>query len=493
MTKPRIIITTDVEVDDMNSLIHLCLYLNDIDLLAIVYSSSQYHFLGDGIHTLGEITPNYRTSGPAGLVRPRVVQGPDPGAKDCYNFRPFEKGWIEKLIDNQYRSVYGNLIKHDPAYPDPDHLLSITKYGNIEFEGDVRFDTEGSDCIKQYILDDFTQPLYLLSWGGVNTIVRSLLSIYETYRDTEQWNDIYRKIVNKVRLLGVINYVGQDNSYLQNRINELYPDLVILRSEHHFGGYQYSKQAQSDIKELLTGDWMYNNIATGNGVLMEQYHLMGDGKYVEGEPDIYQFGINAMIDFGKPGVEPSYFGKYEFLGEGDSNTYIPLLSFGLRGLENYDYGTVLGRLNVISGTLPDKPVRNTERTNSTYNPFIKAYQLDWAARAKWCVTEFDQANHPVEIKLEEKDICAKAGESVKVNYTVTSKDTYPLNCSWDYYHDLSDTSCENVEINHYEDHIIVKVPKEAKPNDYLNLILTVRDESEHPITTYGQLIIHIKD
>lgn len=32
--KPRIIITTDLECDGMNSLIHLCLYLNEIELEA---------------------------------------------------------------------------------------------------------------------------------------------------------------------------------------------------------------------------------------------------------------------------------------------------------------------------------------------------------------------------------------------------------------------------------------------------------------------------
>ena len=36
MSKVRTIITTDMEVDDMNSMIHLCLYLNEINLLGVV-------------------------------------------------------------------------------------------------------------------------------------------------------------------------------------------------------------------------------------------------------------------------------------------------------------------------------------------------------------------------------------------------------------------------------------------------------------------------
>lgn len=33
----RVIVTTDMEVDDMNSLVHLALYLNLLDVQAVVY------------------------------------------------------------------------------------------------------------------------------------------------------------------------------------------------------------------------------------------------------------------------------------------------------------------------------------------------------------------------------------------------------------------------------------------------------------------------
>ena len=59
------IVTTDMEVDDMNSLVHLALYLNLLDVQAVVYTASQYHFLGDGVHTLGEVNSHWRTKGGA--------------------------------------------------------------------------------------------------------------------------------------------------------------------------------------------------------------------------------------------------------------------------------------------------------------------------------------------------------------------------------------------------------------------------------------------
>ena len=63
IAKTRVIVTTDMEVDDMNSAIHLALYLNELDVEAFVYTASQYHFQGDGKHTLAEVNPHWRTKG----------------------------------------------------------------------------------------------------------------------------------------------------------------------------------------------------------------------------------------------------------------------------------------------------------------------------------------------------------------------------------------------------------------------------------------------
>lgn len=76
----RVIVTTDMEVDDMNSLVHLALYLNLLDVQAVVYTASQYHFLGDGVHTLGEVNPHWRTKGRRSYEWNVVPHEPDPTA-----------------------------------------------------------------------------------------------------------------------------------------------------------------------------------------------------------------------------------------------------------------------------------------------------------------------------------------------------------------------------------------------------------------------------
>ena len=46
-SKARTVITTDGEVDDMNSVIRFLLYSNEMDLSGIVLTSSMYHYAGD--------------------------------------------------------------------------------------------------------------------------------------------------------------------------------------------------------------------------------------------------------------------------------------------------------------------------------------------------------------------------------------------------------------------------------------------------------------
>lgn len=492
MEKVRTIITTDMEVDDMNSMIHLCLYLNEINLLGVVYTSSQFHFNGDGVHTLGEVTPHYRTSGPAGLERPRRSYGPDPKAKDLKSFRPFPMGWIENLWKGPYAKAYPYLVQHDVSFPTPEYLMGITKYGNIDFEGDVRIDTEGSNLIRSYLLDENMEPLYLQSWGGVNTIVRALISIYEEFHESENWENIYHKIVSKARILGVSKQIGQDNSFLDAKIPEYYPDLICLSTEYLYGVYNASNASQKDVVDLFKGKWMLENIHDHSSSLMDEYHLMGDGRRIEGEADVYQFGITSTLDFGFPGVPSFKFDAYDFIGEGDSNTYIPLFNFGLRGLENYNYPTLLGRLFTDESLKPDagNPMSGE---GILYNPFIKAYQEDFAARAKWCCNGYKEANHAPVVKLEIKDIDAHAGQIVDLKANVTDPDGDDYITIWEHFDNFSSYQ-GNKTIRPFEpwkECTQMIVPEDAKPGGYISMILRAQDKAEKPMTSYGQVVIHI--
>ena len=48
--QPRVktIVTTDGEIDDVDTFIRMLLYTNEFDLEGLVYSSSMWHYRGDG-------------------------------------------------------------------------------------------------------------------------------------------------------------------------------------------------------------------------------------------------------------------------------------------------------------------------------------------------------------------------------------------------------------------------------------------------------------
>src|SRR4026209_191002 len=46
--RPRTVVTSDGEVDDFDSFVRLLLYANELNIVGLVYSSSQFHYAGDG-------------------------------------------------------------------------------------------------------------------------------------------------------------------------------------------------------------------------------------------------------------------------------------------------------------------------------------------------------------------------------------------------------------------------------------------------------------
>lgn len=118
--KARAIFTNDGECDDMNSFVHLLLYANDIDIEGLVSSSSIFHYAGD----------------PKQGIAPKRWANPQ---------------WMLDDID-AYGKVYPNLVAHDPSYPTPEYLRSVTAVGNVKTIGEMSEDTKGSELIRKALL-----------------------------------------------------------------------------------------------------------------------------------------------------------------------------------------------------------------------------------------------------------------------------------------------------------------------------------------------------
>src|SRR4051794_14810744 len=188
--KPRVIVTTDPEKDDTNSLIRYLLFSDWFDTEGLVLASSQFHWSGDGKGTTLSVPGREytRAAFPGGNPCP------------CTSWRwPAGPNHIEQALD-AYEQVYPNLKTHSAGYPTPASLRSVYRVGNIKFDGEMSEDTAGSNLIKQVLLDDKPGPVYLLAWGGQSTIARALKSIQDQYQGTAQWDAVYQKVSRKAIL-----------------------------------------------------------------------------------------------------------------------------------------------------------------------------------------------------------------------------------------------------------------------------------------------------
>lgn len=482
--KLRVIITSDLEIDDMNSFIHQCLFFNEIDLAGIVVSGSFCHFTGDGgEHKQGDITDHLFSR--------------EEGAENFTEFRPQPLDWLPNLWNNEYAEAYEYLSQNAEGYPSPEKLTEITKIGNVQFEGDVREDTEGSDLIKNAILDDDERNLFILSWGGFNSVARALISIYEEYSETDEWDAIYKKVCDKVLISGH----SQDHTYTDYIVDK-YPDLVDTFGNCGYAGYSASKNAQEDALYTFQADWLKENIKFDHGSLMGVYKLVNDGQHLEGEEDEYQFGETNTI-FGNE------YNDYDFIAEGDTISIMGLYNtLGFRTFENgifggyggrYFYTTAAGEDPGYLASFPGGEIATNYIIPGAdkigkYNPYLLDFQLEWAARADWCVNSYENCNHAPIVSLENKDYTVAAGETVQLTAEITDPDGNDVSANWS----TEPTAC----VYHGEDKDICTwtseefetsftVPEDAQTNDCFILTLRAQDQADAVMTRYAQVMITV--
>lgn len=473
--KPRTIVTTDGEVDDVDTFIRMLLYANEFDLVGLVYSSSQWHYKGDGKGTrfTSEMPGTAKRYGERTELR-------WPGTD-----------WMPIYID-KYAQVYPNLIKHADGYPTPDHLRSLVRLGNIDFEGEMNQDTEGSELIKKILLDSDPRPVYLQIWGGTNTVARALKSIDDQYRNTPDWPKISKKVADKAIIYAVLD---QDATY-QNYIAPNWPDIRVLYNADQFWNFAYPwpQVVPAPLQAYLNGNWFAKNIKFGHGPLMASYYLWGDGRQLPGDPEHTHGSMQETKKAGRS--------QYDFISEGDSPAYFYLLDVGLRSMEDVSYGGWGGRM-VQSATNPRRWEDGKHVTD--YNPYTKKYdaaypqtrwinvlQNDFAARANWCVMDSKRANHaPVVTLNHSPDLRVKPGQTVQLSGSAIDPDGNALSYHWWQYE----------EVDTYEGKIKIQNPDKRKasftvPNDApvgktIHIILEVTDAGTPRLTRYQRVIAQI--
>jgi hypothetical protein len=476
-SKPRTIITTDGEIDDVDSYIRMLLYANEFNIEGLVYSSSMWHYKGDGKGTkfVSEMEMTKKMYGEKTDLR-------WPG-----------QHWMDTLL-GAYAKVYASLAKNATGYPTAAHLKSLVKVGNINFEGEMEKDSEGSDFIKNKLLDNATQPIYLLVWGGTNTIARSLKSIEDQYRNTNDWQKIYKKVCDKAIIYAILD---QDATY-KKYVAVNWPGIKVYYNSHQFWclAYPWKQAVHEKLHPLLQGKFMGEKIINNHGPLTKLYYSYGDGQKQVGDDEHVHGDLSKM----KTGQWGS-FEQYDFISEGDSPSFLHLINVGLDNLANPSYGGWGGRLKQ-SKTNPNRwedgedvadinPI--TQKADLAYPQirWLEALQNDFAARANWCIKDFKNANHAPKIFVAKNNVSVTAGQTINLKATATDPDKNKVNISFWQYQEAG-TSPEKVIIKVKGNQAQIQIPSTAKSGDTIHIIIEGKDNGTPSLTRYQRVVLIVK-
>jgi Protein of unknown function (DUF1593) len=464
--KPRVFVLTDIgnEPDDQMSLTRFLLYSNDFETEGLVAVTSTWQ---------------------REKVSPEIIQ---------------------KVLSN-YGRIRANLLKHAAGFPALEELSRLVKAGQPVYgmaavgQGQM---SSGAQLLIEAIDCQDPRPLYVIIWGGANTLAEALWEVREK-RSSEE----VKAFVSQMRVYAISD---QDDAGPWIRVE--FPDLFYIVSPSAQDGGQYSSATWTGI----SGDKYYRNapgadFTTVSNKWLDE-HVRSKGSLGETYP------------------------QYLFIMEGDTPTFLGLIQNGLASYRNPGWGGWGGRYILRQPSGESRPIwtqggdsfpgspnsRDTvigvdgQRYTSdqaTIWRWRKAFQHDFSARMDWTLNEFKDANHnPVVVVNGDSSkepiwIDAKIGTPVTLNALGTSDpDGHQVKYHWWYYEEAASAISkpmqpEDILGERGEDElgVLPKVKIEGSEGEQAkvipqsaglaHVILTVEDDGEPSLTSYRRIILRI--
>ncbi|SEN99181.1 Protein of unknown function [Amphibacillus marinus] len=500
--KPRTVIMHDPELDDLNTVLRYLLYSNQFETEAFIYSSSRFHWKGDGQGTLYNGESEHTDHG----LGPRA------------SWRWDEKvQFIEAAID-AYAKCYPNLLIHAEGYPNPELLRRRIYQGNVAFPGEIEYDSPGSNIIKQLILDDNPEQLYLLTGTGQSTIGRALKAIAAEWKEAENWPAIYQKVSEKI----IIQSFGDQDDVYRDYIAPNWPLVEFRQMATAIWGYDARRVALPQDQHYLSAAWTKRYV-TEVGPLGALYHVWGDGRQMHQDDFTDFFGfknvtIEEVIQLGYRAWYPRIEEAGSWISEGDTSMFMNLIDNGLDAHLDASYGGWGGR-----NDLDIAPDEYASKDYASARWFGYA-QRDFAARLQWSVTaNYQEANHHPKISLAHSaQIAVSAGETVVLTALAEDPDGDHLTGRWWHYAEpstypgkiklleetgashsnvhlnqsvVSPASFERQRSNQFSQNFVCKlhIPTDAEDDQTIHIILEVTDFSEHHLTTFKRFVLTVNN
>ena len=450
--KHRLIVLTDIEnePDDSQSMVRLLLYANQIDIEALIATTS--------VHMKGRVAPES----------------------------------LQATIA-AYGKVQPNLLKHEKGYPDAGTISALVTQGlpvyGMDGVGEGK-DSPGSERIVALLDKNDTRPVWVSVWGGANTLAQALYKIKQTRTPEEA-----ARLVAKLRVYTISD---QDDSGIWMR--RTFPDLFYIVSPGGYGNATWSgimlNEAGFDNSEISNA-WLAEHIQQGHGPLGAMYPDVAYG--MEGDTpsflSLIPNGLNAPEhpDWGGWG------GRYAFYTPALADTDPKGFNGGM-AVEQEPRPIWTNAIDTFTPALANpfgRAVKASDKTATGFKTTVwrwrKEFQNDFAARMDWTIKPYAEANHPPVVRLgHSRQLSVKAGARFALSAAGSSDpDGDSLSYQWLNYAEagtlktpIAIASADNIHA------VWVVAPTVARP-ETAHFIVKVTDKGTPALTRYERVVVTI--
>jgi len=459
---PRVVIISDIgnEPDDQMSFVRLLMYSNELDLEAMIATTSTWQKAASHPETMHALVHAY------GQVRGNLLLN--------------AKGWpTEEFLDQRVyagQSAYG---------------MAATGEGKS---------SAGSRALVQAIERDDPRPLWVCIWGGANTLAQALIELRAARGD-----EAMRPLIDRLRIYSISDqddagpWIRREFPGLFYIVNPSPPNSVnyYLATWTGISGDIYYRNGDGADTSVVTNEWLDRNIRSKGslGKLYPRFMFI-----MEGDTPSYlgliDNGLNAYRrpDWGGWG------GRYVYLQPyGESH---PIWS---QGGDEFARGTSQDTVTGIDG-------RTHVSDQASIWRWRVGFQNDFAARMDWTVKDYAHANHNPIVVVNGQTGTAPVELSVTAGQTVTldaagTSDPDPgqsLSYSWFVYPEagLTGTHGADVAITGSDGpKATVEVKSSCRPlwlpgipcrgAGVAHIILAVTDNGSPRLTSYRRIILTV--
>jgi hypothetical protein len=342
--RARVLVMTDIanEPDDQMSMVRFLLYSNQYDVEGLVATTSTWM---------------------KKTVRPDVIQS----------------------VLDAYEKVQPNLLKHAPGFPAAAALRGVVAPGQPAYgmaavgPGQT---SPGAELIIRAAEEADARPLWVLAWGGTNTLAQALSHVRSTRTPPE-----VEALVSKLRV-----YAISDQDDAGPWIRREFPALSYVVNPSTQDGEQYYLATWTGI----SGDRFYRNCPGADFTPFSDEWVNANFRNKGSLGKLYPFPC--------------------CIHEGDTPTFLGLIDNGLASSMSPAYGGWGGRYvwrQPYGETRPfwtqggdSYPGRDSSRDTvvgvdgrmytsdqATIWRWRRAFQNDFAARMDWTIKDAKEANH----------------------------------------------------------------------------------------------------